>query len=71
MKVYKRQVEEAEELASVNLAKFRKVQHELEDAEDRASQAEQQLNKQRAKSRSAVSQARASSPQVCSKNLFY
>ena len=36
MKVYKRQVEEAEEIAAVNLAKFRKVQHELEDAEDRA-----------------------------------
>ena len=51
--------------------KGKTYQHELEDAEDRASQAEQQLNKQRAKSRSAVSQARASSPQVCSKNLFY
>ena len=64
MKVYKRQVEEAEELATVNLAKFRKVQHELEDAEERANQAENLLNKQRAKNRSSASQARNSSPQV-------
>ena len=64
LKVYKRQVEEAEEIAAVNLAKFRKVQHDLEDAEERAGQAENQLNKQRAKNRSTVSQGRASSPQV-------
>jgi chromosome segregation ATPase len=63
LKVYKRQVEEAEEIAAVNLAKFRKVQHELEDAEERADQAENQLNKQRAKNRSTVSAGRAS-PQV-------
>ena len=63
MKIYKRQVEEAEEIASVNLAKFRKVQHELEDAAERADQAENQLNKQRAKNRSTVSAGR-SSPQV-------
>ncbi|CAF0899735.1 unnamed protein product [Brachionus calyciflorus] len=63
MKVYKKQVEEAEEIAAINLAKFRKVQHELEDAEERAGQAENQLNKQRAKNRSTVSQGRTSSPQ--------
>ncbi|CAF1017374.1 unnamed protein product, partial [Brachionus calyciflorus] len=63
MKVYKRQVEEAEEIAAVNLAKFRKVQHDLEDAEERADQAENQLNKQRAKNRSTVSVGRTSSPQ--------
>lgn len=65
LKVYKRQVEEAEELAALNLAKFRKVQHELEDAEERANQAENLLNKQRAKNRSSASRGR--SPQV---NLF-
>ena len=43
---------------SSNLAKFRKVQHELEDAEERTSQAENQLNKQRAKNRSTVSASR-------------
>jgi hypothetical protein len=63
MKVYKRQVEEAEEIAAVNLAKFRKAQHELEDAEERADQAENQVNKQRAKNRSTVSAGRGSSPQ--------
>ena len=58
LKVYKRQAEEAEEIAAVNLAKFRKVQHELEDAEERTNQAENQLNKQRAKNRSTVSASR-------------
>merc|ERR1711893_322224 len=52
MKVYKRQVEEAEEIAAVNLAKYRKVQHELEDAEERADMAENTLAKLRAKNRS-------------------
>ena len=64
LKVYKRQTEEAEEIAAVNLGKFRKVQHELEDAEERASQAEQQLIKVRAKNRSTASVSRAFSPQV-------
>lgn len=43
-----------EEQTSVNLAKFRKVQHELEEAEERADIAESQLNKLRAKSRDIV-----------------
>lgn len=64
LKVYKKQIEEAEELAAINLAKFRKVQHDLQDAEERAGQAENMLNKQRAKNRSSVSQARTNSPQV-------
>merc|ERR1712127_593673 len=63
MKVYKRQVEEAEEIAAVNLAKFRKVQHELTDAEERADQAENLVNKQRAKNRSSMSVGRGGSPQ--------
>ena len=72
LKVYKRQVEEAEEIAALNLGKFRKVQHELEDAEERADLAENQLNKQRAKNRSTVSIGRLGSPQVkFEKNCWY
>ncbi len=63
LKVFKRQAEEAEEIAALNLAKFRKVQHELDDAEERAGQAENQLLKLRAKNRSSYSTARGSSPQ--------
>ncbi|CAF4908848.1 unnamed protein product, partial [Rotaria socialis] len=60
IKVYKRQVEEAEEIAALNLAKFRKVQTELEDSAERADLAENQLGKLRAKSRSSVSVSRVS-----------
>lgn len=41
IKTYKRQIEEAEEIAALNLAKFRKAQQELEEAEERADNAEQ------------------------------
>lgn len=61
IKTYKRQVEEAEEIAAINLAKYRKVQHELEDAEERADMAENTLSKLRAKNRSSVSASRTSS----------
>ncbi|BFZ03204.1 hypothetical protein BsWGS_06243 [Bradybaena similaris] len=60
IKTYKRQVEEAEEIAALNLAKYRKVQSELEDAEERADTAEGSLSKLRAKNRSSVSTARTS-----------
>ncbi|KAK7113251.1 hypothetical protein V1264_012571 [Littorina saxatilis] len=60
IKTYKRQVEEAEEIAAVNLAKYRKVQTELEDAEERADTAEGTLQKLRAKNRSSVSVQRTS-----------
>ena len=40
-----------EEQSNVNLAKFRKLQHELEEAEERADIAESQVNKLRVKSR--------------------
>jgi len=60
IKVYKRQVEEAEEIAALNLAKFRKVQTDLEDSAERADVAENQLGKFRAKSRSSVSVSRVS-----------
>ena len=42
-----------EEAANVHLTKLRKVQHELEEAEERADIAESQVNKMRAKSRDA------------------
>ncbi|XP_067319910.1 myosin-1B [Anolis sagrei] len=51
VKAYKRQSEESEELSNVNLSKFRKIQHELEQAEERADIAESQVNKLRVKSR--------------------
>ena len=40
-----------EEQANTHLSKCRKVQHELEEAEERADIAESQVNKLRAKSR--------------------
>ncbi|BFZ17428.1 hypothetical protein BsWGS_20467 [Bradybaena similaris] len=60
IKTYKKQVEEAEEIAAINLAKYRKVQNELEDAEERADSAEGSLSKIRAKNRSSVSVSRTS-----------
>merc|ERR1712158_188178 len=36
LKTYKQQIEEAEEIAALNLAKFRKAQQELEETEERA-----------------------------------
>uniref|UniRef100_A0A8C2PVT5 Myosin tail domain-containing protein n=1 Tax=Cyprinus carpio TaxID=7962 RepID=A0A8C2PVT5_CYPCA len=51
VKSYKRLAEEAEEQANSNLAKFCKLQHELDEAEERADIAESHDNKLRAKSR--------------------
>jgi len=45
IKTYKRQIEEAEEIAALNLAKFRKAQQELEEAESRAETAESMASK--------------------------
>ncbi|CAM4755711.1 unnamed protein product [Rotaria magnacalcarata] len=58
IKVYKRQVEEAEEIAAINLAKFRKLQTDLEESAERADLAENQLGKIRAKSRTSISVGR-------------
>lgn len=44
-----------EEQANSNLTKFRKLQHELDEAEERADIAESQVNKLRAKSRDVSS----------------
>ena len=43
IKTYKKQIEEAEEIAALNLAKFRKAQQELEETEERAKLAEAQM----------------------------
>ncbi|XP_076671834.1 myosin heavy chain isoform X31 [Andrena cerasifolii] len=61
IKTYKRQIEEAEEIAALNLAKFRKAQQELEEAEERADLAEQAITKFRTKGRGG-SAARGMSP---------
>ena len=37
---YKKQIEDAEEIAALNLAKFRKAQQQLEEAEERSKMAE-------------------------------
>jgi len=43
IKTYKQQIEEAEEIAALNLAKFRKAQQELEETEERSKMAEAQI----------------------------
>lgn len=43
-----------EQQANTNLVKYRKAQHELDDAEERADMAETQANKLRARTRDAL-----------------
>lgn len=47
---FKLQVEDAEEIAALNLAKFRRAQTEVEESEQRANLAEQAMGKLRARS---------------------
>ena len=49
VKSYKRQAEEAEENSAINLGRYRKVQHECEEAQERADLAETNLNQMRAR----------------------
>merc|ERR1719150_98336 len=49
IKSYKKQIEEAEEIAALNLAKFRQAQNNLADAEERADLNDQALAKLKAK----------------------
>lgn len=51
IKTYKKQIEEAEEIAALNLAKFRQAQANLADSEQRADLNEQALAKFRSKGR--------------------
>lgn len=60
-----------EEIAALNLAKYRKVQQELEDAEERADMSENALAKLRAKNRSSVSTGRGISPGVSIFNCYF
>merc|ERR1712024_384952 len=53
IKTYKKQIEEAEEIAALNLAKYRQAQGLLGDAADRADLNEHALAKARAKGRAA------------------
>ena len=53
IKSYKKQIEEAEEIAALNLAKFRQAQGQLADASERADINEQALAKTKAKVRGA------------------
>merc|ERR1711944_17559 len=52
IKSYKKQIEEAEEIAALNLAKFRTAQANLADTGERADINEQALAKFKAKARS-------------------
>merc|ERR1719444_95705 len=54
IRTYKKQIEEAEEIAALNLAKYRKAQQELEEAEDRSKIAETHLSMVRAGSMSRL-----------------
>ena len=51
IKTYKTQIEEAEEIAALNLAKFRHTQNSLAEAEERADLNDQALAKLKAKGR--------------------
>jgi myosin heavy chain 6/7 len=53
IKSYKKQIEEAEEIAALNLAKFRKTQGSLAEVEERADLNEQALAKFKAKGRAS------------------
>merc|ERR1719186_520196 len=53
IKSYKKQIEEAEEIAALNLAKFRQVQTNLAGSTERADLNEQALAKMKARGRSA------------------
>merc|ERR1711983_41964 len=53
IKSYKKQIEEAEEIAALNLAKYRQVQSNLAGAQERADVNEQALAKAKARSRAS------------------
>merc|ERR1712129_423378 len=53
IKSYKKQIEEAEEIAALNLAKYRQAQNSVAEAQERADVGEQALAKVRARSRAS------------------
>ena len=66
IKAYKKQIEEAEEIAALNLAKFRQVQAQLADAEERADLNEKALAKAK-----AIGRANSIGPQVIKIYLYW
>ena len=66
IKTYKKQIEEAEEIAALNLAKFRQVQAQLADAEERAD-----LNEKAWAKAKAVGRASSMGPQVTFQKIFF
>ena len=52
---FKKQIEDAEEIAALNLAKFRKAQQQLEEAEERTKNAESQMTRLGAGDRGGLS----------------
>ena len=54
IKSYKKQIEDAEEIAAVNLAKYRKAQQEFEEAEERSRLAEDSVAKLRSSRANSV-----------------
>ena len=67
IKSYKKQIEEAEEIAALNLAKYRQAQNNVADAGDRAQSSEQALAKNRARARSAsIGPVISLYPAICS-----
>merc|ERR1719166_415984 len=53
IKAFKKQIEEAEEIAAINLSKFRKAQVDLTETQERADLTEQAYAKYKARGRSA------------------
>ena len=53
IKTYKQQIEEAEEIAALNLAKYRQAQNNVAGAQERADVNEQALAKAKARSRAS------------------
>ena len=53
IKIYKKQIEDAEEIAALNLAKFRQVQAQLGETEERADLNEKALAKSKASRRAS------------------
>ena len=45
IKTYKKQIEEAEEIAAINLAKYRKAQQDFEEAEERSKLCDSNIQK--------------------------
>ena len=66
---YKRQCDETEDVAQINLAKFRKATNELCEAQERSDNAEMQLAKVRTRQRSAASMTRETMVIVYWENL--